>query len=235
MFSKSAIFYNAIYAAIGKDHMAEAQKVHQIIQRYKRISGNSLLEVACGTGLHASGLSNDYQVQGLDLDQEMLAVASQNYPEIPFHHADMVDFDLGTQFDVITCLFSSIGYVKTKARLESAIQNMTRHLMPGGVLIVEPWFTPNQWKTGRISALFVDQPDIKISRMNISETDGTLSFFVLHYMVATSEGVEYFTERHELGLFTHEEYMEAFHKAGLQTTHDPEGLDGRGLYIGLKS
>jgi hypothetical protein len=53
-------------------------------------------------------------------------------------------------------------------------------------------------------------------------------------MVATPQGVEYFTERHELGLFIHEEYMEAFHKTGLEVTHDPEGLDGRGLYLGMK-
>jgi SAM-dependent methyltransferase len=146
----------------------------------------------------------------------------------------MSDFDLGKQFDVITCLFSSVGYVKTKARLNQAIQTMARHLVPGGVLIVEPWFTPEQWKTGRVSALFVDQPDIKISRMNISEANGNLSFFVFHYMVATSQGVEYFTERHELGLFAHEEYLGAFQEAGLEVSHDPEGLDGRGLYIGIK-
>jgi hypothetical protein len=70
--------------------------------------------------------------------------------------------------------------------------------------------------------------------MNISEAKDSLSFFVFHYMVATTQGVEYFTERHELGLFTHEEYLGAFRKAGLETSHDPVGLDGRGLYIGVK-
>lgn len=235
MFSKSAKFYDAIYKSMGKDHAIEAEKVHQLIQEHKRSTGNTLLEVACGTGLHAAILKKYYQIEGLDLDPEMLAVASQNYPNIPFHQADMVDFDLGKQFDVITCLFSSIGYVKTKERLESAIQNMARHLQSGGVLIVEPWFTPEQWKPGRVSALFVNEPDLKISRMNISEADGLLSFFVFHYTVGTSQGVEYFTERHELGLFTHEEYLEAFRKARLEVIHDPEGLDGRGLYIGLKS
>jgi ubiquinone/menaquinone biosynthesis C-methylase UbiE len=235
MFSKSAKFYNALYGSMGKDYVAETQKIHQIIQQYKRSSGDTLLEVACGTGIHASILWENYQVEGLDLDPEMLAVASQTYPNIPFHQADMVDFDLGKQFDAITCLFSSIGYVKTKERLEIAIQNMARHLQSGGVLIVEPWFTPEQWKPGRVSALFVNEPDLKISRMNISEADGLLSFFVFHYTVGTPQGVEYFTERHELGLFTHEEYREAFHKAELETIHDPKGLDGRGLYIGLKS
>jgi len=234
MFSKSAKFYDVLYGSMGKDYAAEAQKVHTLVQGHKRSAGNTLLEVACGTGLHASILQKDYQVEGLDLDFEMLAVANQNYPDITFHQADMVEFDLGKQFDVVTCLFSSIGYVKTRARLESAIQTMTDHLLPGGVLIVEPWFTPEQWKPGRVSALFVDQPELKIARMNISEVDGRLSFFFFHYMVGTPQGVEYFTERHELGLFTLEEYLGSFRKAGLAIVHDPTGLDGRGLYIGLK-
>ena len=234
MFSKSAKFYNALYGSMGKDYVAEAQKVHQIIRQHKRSSGKTLLEVACGTGIHASILRENYQVEGLDLDAEMLAVARQTYPDIPFHQADMVDFDLGKQFDAITCLFSSIGYVKTKKRLNQAVQTMTNHLLPGGVIILEPWFTPEQWKPGRVSALFVDQPDLKISRMNISEAEGQLSFFIFHYTVGTPQGIEYFIERHELGLFTHEEYLTAFRKAGLNVFHDPEGLDGRGLYIGLK-
>jgi ubiquinone/menaquinone biosynthesis C-methylase UbiE len=234
MFSKSAKFYNVIYESMGKDYIAEAQKVHNLIQKHKKSSSDTLLEVACGTGLHASVLQNFYQVEGLDLDAEMLVVASQNYPGISFHQADMAEFDMEKNFDAVTCLFSSIGYVKTKARLNQAIQTMTHHLLPGGVLIIEPWFTPEQWKPGRLSALFVDQPELKISRINLSEAEGNLSFFTFHYTVGTPQGIEYFTERHELGLFTHEEYLEAFRKAELEVIHDPEGLDGRGLYIGLK-
>lgn len=235
MFSRSAKFYNAIYSSMGKDHAAEAYKVHDIIQKHKKSAGNTLLEVACGTGIHASVLREFYQVEGLDLDPEMLAVARQDYPEIPFHQADMVQFDLGKQFDAITCLFSSIGYVKTKQRLEQAIQTMTDHLMPGGVLVIEPWFTPDQFTGGKVFALFVDQPYLKVSRMSLGEVEEKLSILNFHYMVGTPKGVEYFIERHELGLFTQEEYLDAYRETGLEVAHDPEGLDGRGLYIGLKS
>lgn len=235
MFSKSAKFYNALYDSMGKDYIAEAQKVHRIIQQHKRSSGKTLLEVACGTGLHASVFREFYQVEGLDLDAEMLTVAKQDYPDIPFHQADMVDFDLRKQFDVITCLFSSIGYVKTERRLEQAIRTMTNHLLPGGVLIVEPWFTPEQFQVGRLHSLFADQPDLKVCRMSLGEIEDRQSILNFHYMVGTPKGIETFTERHELGLFTQEEYLEAFRKAGLETTHEPEGVDRRGLYIGMRS
>ena len=234
MFSKSAKFYDAIYATVGKDYAGETQKICALIEKHKKSPGNTLLEVACGTGMHASHLSKTYQIEGIDLDPEMLAVARQNHPDIPFHQADMVDFNLKRQFDVLTCLFSSIGYVKTTPRLNQAIQTMTRHLVTGGVLLLEPWFTPEQWHPGKVSGMFIEEPNLKIARMSFSEVDGMLSFFDFHYLVGTPEGINYFTERHELGLFTNDEYLEAFRLAGLEVLHDPEGIYGRGLYIGIK-
>lgn len=234
MFSKSAKFYNAIYTGMNKDYNSEARKVHTILEKYQGTSGRRLLDVACGTGLHACALQEYYHVAGLDLDEEMLAIARQNNPGISFHQADMVNFELGTQYDAIACLFSSIGYTKTKTRMNQAVDTMVRHLLPGGVLLLEPWFTPDEWQEGSLHSLHVDQQDLKITRMNVSERSGAISFLSFHYLIGTPDGIEYFTERHELGLFTHQEYQEAFRKAGIEVKHDPEGLDGRGLYIGVK-
>jgi hypothetical protein len=44
--------------------------------------------------------------------------------------------------------------------------------------------------------------------------------------------VSYFTERHEIGLFTDEEYLRAFQSAGLKVSYDAHGLFGRGMYLG---
>lgn len=234
MFSKSEKYYDEIYGAMGKDYFAEAMKVHQFIQKYKNTKGNTLLDVACGTGAHAGPLSELYKVEGLDLDANMLQVARKKYPKIKFHHGDMTNFNLGRQFDTITCLFSSIGYVKTKTNLRKAIRTMSRHLLPGGVLLVEPWFTPEQWNPGRVFVLRVEKPDLKIIRMSRGGQRGTISSIEFQYLIGTPEGIEHSVEHHKLGLFTHEEYLEAFHSAGLQVVHNKRGLDGRGLYIGRK-
>jgi len=106
--------------------------------------------------------------------------------------------------------------------------------MKGGVLVVEPWFAPDKWKVGEPSATFVDKPDLKIARVNISEREGDLSVINFQFLVATKGQVEHFTELHKLGLFTKQEYLSALKKAGLKTTFDPIGITGRGLYIGVK-
>ena len=231
MFSKSAQYYDEIYASIDKDYATEVTKAHKIIQKYKQSKGKLLLDVACGTGAHAEPLRKHYKVEGLDLDPEMLSVARRKHPKIKFHQGDMTNFDLNRQFDVIVCLFSSIGYVKTKSRLRKAIKTMNRHLFPGGVLLIEPWFTPKQWHPGRAFMTQVNKPDLKIVRMSHSRQRGKISLIEFQYLIGTSKGIEHQTEIHELGLFTHREYMDAFKATGLKVAYDPEGLDGRGLYI----
>mgnify|MGYP003477284115 FL=1 len=235
MFLHSEKYYDAIYGSMGKDYVAEAKIVHGLIQKHKRSKGKALLDIACGTGSHAGALSKYYKVDGSDYDKGMLVVARRKYPNLKFEHGNMIDFSLKRKFDIITCLFSSIGYVRTKANLRKAITTMADHLVSGGVLLVEPWFTPSQWNTGRVYTNHVNDEDLKITRMSFSNKKGNVSSIDFHYLIGSSAGVEHITERHELGLFTHEEYMTAFQAADLKTFHDPKGLDGRGLYIGIKA
>ena len=234
MYNRSATVYDAIYRAQGKDYAGESQKLYALIEQNKLSNGNSLLDIACGTGGHLAYLQQNFKVEGLDNSEEMLIAARNKFPDINFIHADMTDFEIDHSFDVITCLFSAIGYIQTLPRLFQAIQNMTSHLLPGGVIIVEPWFGPGTLDIGKVHATFVDEPELKIARMNINRVEGDISFLDFHYMVATPKGIEYFSETHALGLFTEDEYSQSFHAAGLKTIHEPKGLDGRGLYIGIK-
>jgi SAM-dependent methyltransferase len=229
VFSRSAAIYDAVYSF--KDYAAEAERVHELIQS-RRPGAASLLDVACGTGKHLEQLRRWYDVEGVDLDDELLAVARTRLSDVPLQVADMTAFRLGRRFDAVTCLFSSIGYVGDEAGLRSAIAAMAEHVEPGGVLIVEPWLAPDVWVTNRPHLLTVDEPDLKVARMTISGREGRLAIMDFSYLVGTPDGVQHFREQHEAALFTDGEYRDAFTAAGLEVEHDEEGLIGRGLYLG---
>ena len=80
--------------------------------------------MACGTGKHLEQLRAWYEVSGLDLDPQLLAIARERLGAVELHEGDMTAFSLGRRFDVVTCLFSSIGYVGTVERLGDAIAAM---------------------------------------------------------------------------------------------------------------
>lgn len=233
MYTRSAAIYDAIYHAMGKDYEGETRKLEALIREHQRFAGNCLLDVGCGTGAHIAYLRGKFRVEGLDSSAEMLALARAKYPDIHFHQADMADFDLGHRFNVITCLFSAIGYAQTLPRLFQALGCFARHLEPGGVVLAEPWFGPGILDTGKVHAVFVDEPELKIARMNINRVEGRRSFLDFNYLVGTPGGIENFCETHELGIFTDDEYQQAFMSAGLKVIHDEQGLDGRGIYIGM--
>ncbi len=164
----------------------------------------------------------------------MLRIAREKHPEVVFHQGDMTGFKLKNRFDVVTCLFSAIGHVKTKTRMRKAVRNMANHLQPGGLMILEPWITPANFRKGLIGWDFVDKPNLKIARINISKVKGPISAFEYHYLIGTPGRIQHVTDKVPSGLWTHKEYLDAFHDAGLKARFDIEGLTGRGLYLGIK-
>ena len=139
MYTRTAHIYDDLYSF--KDYPAMSQHLIEMIDNY-RPGAESILEVACGTGQFLKYLRKRFCVEGLDLNPDMLEVAAEHCPGITFHHSDMVDFNIPHRFDVIICLFSSIAYVKTVERMQRAVVQMARHLNPGGLLLVEPYFSP---------------------------------------------------------------------------------------------
>ena len=72
MFRRSQHFYDAIYA--WKDYRGEVDRLLSIVQ--KRVpEARSVLDVACGTGRHLELLRAHFEVAGVDIDPDMIAVA----------------------------------------------------------------------------------------------------------------------------------------------------------------
>jgi SAM-dependent methyltransferase len=166
------------------------------------------------------------------VDDGLLEIARRRLPGVPLHHGDMRDFDLGRQFDAITCLFSAIGFVDGPDGLAAAARTFARHLEPGGIALIEPWLTPDAWMVDRPHLLTYEEPELVLARATVSGLrDERISTTEMHYVVATPAGVEHFVEHHDLYLFRNDEMRAAFEEAGLEVDYDADGLIGRGLWI----
>ena len=234
MYKKLAKYYDLIYH--WKDYEKEAYSIKDLIKKYKKSNGSQLLDVGCGTGKHLECFIDDFSCTGIDINNEMVEVAKNKFKNAIFAQGDMIDFNLKTEFDVILCLFSSIGYVKTYSNLEKTMLNFKNHLKKGGVLIIEPWFTKSAYWVGTPGMTTYDGEDVKIARLNSTKIEGDLSIMEMHYLIAEKDkDVIHFADTHELGLFETDKTFDFMEKAGLKGEFLKDGLmKDRGLFIGVK-
>ena len=230
MFSASAEYYDLIYSTF-KDYEAEAARIAQLLRRLNPLC-RTVLDVACGTGEHARLLAADgFAVDGLDVDAAFVRMARGKHPAGRFFEADMSDFDLPGRYDAVTCLFSSIAYLRTLDRVAGALKCFREHLSPGGVIVVEPWFAPGVLDPERVARNAGEADGVRVTRVSRVEVEARLSRLYFDYEITDGTGTRRASEVHELGLFTTPELLEAFRSAGLAADHDPKGLTDRGLYV----
>ena len=237
IYANNSRYYDLVYGC--KDYEKEAEVIERLIKKYKVNNGNKLLDVGCGTGEHLKYMTMSYKCAGLDINSGLLAVASVKNINIDFQTGNMINFKMDRCFDVITCLFSSIGYVKTLENLEKTLKNLFNHLNVGGLLIIEPWFTKKS-KSFKVNIPFLttfEDKEMKIVRLSIAKIINDLSIMDTHYLVAENGGeVKHFSEEHVLGLFEKNDICKIMKNVGFLPTFLDEGLneEDRGLYIGTK-
>jgi len=232
VYERSAHAYDLIQAARGRDYSAQADQLAELINA-RCPHARSLLDVACGTGHHLRSLRRHFpDIAGVDISPAMLQRAKEALSDVPLDLGDMRSFRFDRRFDVVTCLFSSIGYLLTLDDVHRAVANMADHLRPGGLLIVEPWIHPDQWRLGHRVAEAASGDGLAVARVSVNGREGHVSTFDLYWTVASDDGVDQFIEPHRMGLYSIEEYLGAFGAARLTVEHQPPGLIGRKLFIG---
>lgn len=233
--------YEALYT--GKSYQHETTLVDVLLDRrlgkWRSIDKDEpprrLLEIGCGPGLRLAVLTQwhgKYHAEGLDKDATMLALAAKRVPAAPLHQADMRDFDLDATFDAVLCLFGVIGYMRTRKEMTKALKAMHRHLVPGGVLLLEPWLSPETAEDGYLRSDFAERGEMEVSRMNFTRVEGTKSLLNIHYLIGDDHGVRHVEETREQTLFTEAQYRAALRDAGFGDVGlEAYGPQGRGLYV----
>ncbi|MFI1825980.1 class I SAM-dependent DNA methyltransferase [Streptomyces sp. NPDC020412] len=232
--AEHADVYDAIYRGRGRDYAAEAADFLAVL-RTRRPEVTSLLDVACGTGAHLAALraSVDH-VEGVELSPWMHTLATRQLPGVAVHQDDMRSFNLSRRFSAVTCLFSSVGYLKSVEDLRRTLRTFRAHTAPGGVALVEPWWFPETFLDGYVGSSLVEVDGRTIARVSHTVRAGNTSRMTVEYTVAEPvNGLRRFSDLHVLSLFTREQYEDAFEQAGFAVEFLKDGPSGRGLFLGV--
>jgi SAM-dependent methyltransferase len=162
VFSRYARYYDLLYR--DKDYASEARFVHSLIRRFAP-GASSLLELGCGTGVHAQHLAAlGYELHGVDsspgmLDQAKARLAGRDAEEtsrLSFSLGDIREIRLDRSFDAVISLFHAMSYQVANEDLRAACSTARIHLSPGGIFLFDCWYGP---------AVLTEKPSARIKRL----------------------------------------------------------------------
>jgi SAM-dependent methyltransferase len=162
VFNNYARYYDLLYK--DKDYGAEATYIHTLIQQHAP-NANSILELGCGTGVHATLLAErGYTLHGVDMSAEMLETAKARLLNRPRDLSEYVSFSQGDirtirikkKFDTVVSLFHVMSYQTTNEGLLASFATAKHHLKPGGIFIFDCWYGP---------AVLSEKPAVRVKRL----------------------------------------------------------------------
>jgi ubiquinone/menaquinone biosynthesis C-methylase UbiE len=125
-----------------------------LLEAAQLAAGQSVLDVACGTGVVARGaadrLGGRGRIVGLDLNENMLAVARRLRPELEWRQGNALQLPFGVgEFDRVLCQ-SALMFFPDPAQ---ALGEMARVARRNGIVAVQVW---NRLEAQPAYAPFVD-------------------------------------------------------------------------------
>jgi SAM-dependent methyltransferase len=187
------------------------------------VQGVRLLDLACGTGELSVRLAQDkFQVTGIDLSEDMLAVAQAKAVDagvkIPFFQQNMADLEGQREFDVIGIFCDSLNYLQTEQEVIATFSNAFEHLTGEGIFIFDVH------SIYKISHLFINQT-YAASEENVSyiwnsfpgdspnSVEHELSFFVLDEQTGKYDRYD---ELHFQRTYSVQQYLNWLNEAGFE-------------------
>ena len=96
---------------------------------------SSVLDAGCGMGRVAIELAKrGFDVDGADLDEELLAYARADAPHVAWFHADLATFAFPRSYELIAMPGNVMLFCRAEVRA-AIVANLARHLLPGGRLV----------------------------------------------------------------------------------------------------
>lgn len=195
-----------------EEYAEDTEQFVRIIKEHSKIEPKTLLHLGCGAGGNDYIFKRYFKVTGIDISKDMLEVARKVNPEVTYYKYDMRSLKLDKRFDAVA-IPDSIGYMTTVKDLKRAIFTASKHLKPGGALMVvanikEEFRENNFLYTG-------SKKDIEITVYeNNYIPDNTMSTYeaTIIYLIRKKARLEIYSDCHTLGLFKLETWLDILHE-----------------------
>lgn len=234
-----------------KDYGLEVSKIFKILNQYDQ-KGKNLLDLGCGSGNHiACFLENNFFVSGVDISAKMieharLKLANFIPKRLNLEVCNILDYKyLESKFNVVTCLYSVLGYVHNINDIQFIFNNILKCLLPGGVFILDLWNGEIVERIGpsKRTKEFKVEEDIykRLSQPKINKTKQTIEVEFTYFI--NNEEIEGSKETHLVKYFFEEEIQNCALSAGFKSCEkiihpNPLAFDNNGwnaMYILEKS
>jgi SAM-dependent methyltransferase len=209
-----------------KDYGFEARFLKDIMIRFdKNTDGLKILNLGCGTGMHDRKLVDlGFKVTGMDQSAEMIEIAKQKVPEANYIVGDMSDFDLNEKFDVVICMFSSLGYLAEQDKVNGFFESVSKHLVEEGLLILDVWNGLGVVKDPpAIREKIVEDGNLKIVRTSYPNLDVQNFVNNVRFEIKVYENdklVDEYEEHHKVRFFLPLEIKQYMEDVGINMLHE---------------
>jgi SAM-dependent methyltransferase len=136
-------YYHVLYE---KHDEREARKMVDNMMAVLGITPDArVLDLACGKGRHSRYLAElGYDVTGLDISLNSISDARQfEHERLAFYQHDMRKLFRTNYFDAVINMFTSFGYFYKESDHLHVMQNISKCLKPGGMVLID--FFNSQW------------------------------------------------------------------------------------------
>jgi len=134
-------FYKSIVAVYDYIFPLNIQQIDFVEDVLEDTNAYNMLEIGCGTGTLTKALSKSFKnVEGADLDAEMVDKARSKYPELTFKVMDMLkinEFYTENQFDALVCFGNTLVHLPNKKTIAEFLRRSLTVLKLEGKLLIQ--------------------------------------------------------------------------------------------------
>lgn len=199
-----------------EDYADDADHWRQALRDKLGPGRHSVLELGSGGGHTLSHLTGDFDMTGVDLSADMLALSRQLNPGVPHHLGDMRSVRLGRTFDAVV-IHDAVCYLLTKEDLLATFATARAHLNAGGILLLCPDYLKESYSGPRVLHWICQQAApafTVIEYCHDPDPNDTTIESVFFFIFEEETGLRIEQDHHVTGLFAAQTWLQLLDDAG---------------------